>query len=103
MNLKAHGLLSENGLPIDQSPADWITALHEYRIQHYEDRRLLLYRPDTGQYHPMRMYCRGMPQYHARQGDKFDLIANYAENATFQAHFSPSPLGLPRHFSIQNT
>jgi hypothetical protein len=70
--------LSENGLPIDQSPAEWITALHEYRIQHYEGRRLLLYRADTGQYHPMRLYCRGMSQYHARQGDKFDLIAEYA-------------------------
>jgi hypothetical protein len=78
MNLKAHGLLTDKGLPIDQTPAEWITALHEYRIQHYEDRRLLLYRADTGQYHPMRMYCRGMSAYHARQGDKFDLVADYA-------------------------
>lgn len=87
MNLKAHGLLSENGLPIDKSPAEWITALHEYRIQHYEDRRLLLYRPETGQYHPMRMYCRGMSQYHARQGDKFDLVADYAEKRNLPGAF----------------
>ena len=87
MNLKAHGLLSENGLPIDQSPADWITALHEYRIQHYEDRRLLLYRPETGQYHSMRLYCRGMSQYHARQGDKFDLVADYAEKRNLPGAF----------------
>ena len=87
MNLQAHGLLSENGLPIDQSPADWITSLHEYRIQHYEDRRLLLYRPDTGKYHPMRIYCRGMSQYHARQGDKFDLIADYAEQRNLPGAF----------------
>ena len=87
MNLKAHGLLTDKGLPIDQTPAEWITALHEYRIQHYEDRRLLLYRADTGQYHPMRMYCRGMSAYHARQGDKFDLIADYAEQRNLPGAF----------------
>jgi hypothetical protein len=87
MNLKAHGLLTDKGLPIDQFPAEWITALHEYRIQHYEDRRLLLYRADTGQYHPMRMYCRGMSQYHARQGDRFDLVADYAEQRNLPGAF----------------
>ena len=87
MNLKAHGLLSDNGVPIDQTPADWITGLHEYRIKHYEDTRLLLYNTDTGQYHPMRMYCRGMSQYHARQGDKFDLLADYAEKRNLPGAF----------------
>ena len=87
MNLKAHGLLTDKGLPIDQTPAEWITALHEYRIQHYEDRRLLLYRADKGQYHPMRMYCRGMSAYHARQGDKFDTIADYAEQRNLPGAF----------------
>ena len=46
-----------------------------------------MYRADTGQYHPMRLYCRGMSQYHARQGDKFDLIANYAEQRNLPGAF----------------
>lgn len=78
MNLTAHGLLTDKGLPIDKTPAEWLTELHNYRIDHYEDKRLLLYNTETGKYHPMRLYCRGMSQYHARQGDKFDLVAEYA-------------------------
>ena len=76
-------------------------------ITQLQDRPLrgqtvVLYNTDTGKYHPMRLYCRGMPQYHARQGDKFDLIADYAKTNLPGAFLTLSPRA-HRIFALRDT